>query len=195
MRGLDRQARRGHVIAMVQERLGAGAILSSTSADGADHLTVRRRDIVEVLEVLKTDADLDLRLLLDVFCVDHSGDDDEETGAAAKEPPFEIVYSLKSPRLYYRAHVSIFAEAVHPQVPSVTSVFASADWYERELWDLFGVYVDGHPHLRRLLLYPGFVGHPGRNDYPADKSQPLVALRDPPWEAFVVGQSDEERGS
>jgi len=64
--------------------------------------------------------------------------------------------------------------AAEPAVDSVTGVWASADWFEREVWDMFGVRFNGHPNLRRILMYEAFQGHPLRKDYPIRKRQPLV---------------------
>ena len=61
-----------------------------------------------------------------------------------------------------------------PEVDSVTSLWGSANWLERETWDMYGVRFTGHPDLRRLLMYEGFVGHPLRKDYPVNKRQPLI---------------------
>ncbi len=64
-----------------------------------------------------------------------------------------------------------------PEVASLTSIFAGANWYERECWDMYGVVFAGHPYLKRLLLYDEFVGHPLRKDYPILKMQPLIPMR------------------
>jgi len=65
-------------------------------------------------------------------------------------------------------------------VDSLCDFWASANWLERECFDMFGVVFKGHPDLRRILMYPEFEGHPLRKDYPADKIQPLIAYRDVP---------------
>ena len=72
----------------------------------------------------------------------------------------------------------------NPTVPSLAGLWQSANWAEREIWDMFGVRFEGHPNLKRILLYEEFVGHPLRKDYPYDRRQPLVDERDPiadPW--------------
>ena len=74
--------------------------------------------------------------------------------------------------------------ATIPRLPSATALWKAADWAEREVWDMFGVRFDGHPNLRRILMYEPFDGHPLQKSYAYDRRQPLVEERDPianPW--------------
>ena len=100
-----------------------------------------------------------------------------------REPRFEIVshvYSLsKGHRLRLKTAVGD-EEGETVEVDSLTALWASANWMEREAYDMFGVRFIGHPDLRRILLYPEFEGYPLRKDYPADKIQPLVPFREVP---------------
>jgi NADH-quinone oxidoreductase subunit C len=80
---------------------------------------------------------------------------------------FAVVYHLLSITHNYRLRLKVFCESDdHPMVDSVTEVWASADWYEREVFDLYGIVFRGHPDLRRLLTDYGFIGHPFRKDFP-----------------------------
>lgn len=80
---------------------------------------------------------------------------------------FAVVYQLLSVRNNWRVRLKVFAGASNPPiVPSVVEVWNSANWYEREAFDLFGVLFDGHPDLRRILTDYGFIGHPFRKDFP-----------------------------
>jgi NADH-quinone oxidoreductase subunit C len=160
--------RTGHVVQLARARFGGAALARAEAHAREDVVGVGRELLLDLLAFLRDDRDLSLGLLLDLTCVD---------GGEGHEPRFTVVYRLKSPRLGYRARVLVQVPEHDAVVPSVTPLFPAADWYERELWDLFGVYPDGHPHLRRLLLYPGFIGHPLRRDYPAGKAQPLVPTR------------------
>jgi NADH-quinone oxidoreductase subunit C len=103
-------------------------------------------------------------MLTDLTCVDYHGE----------EPRFEVVYHLYSVSKKQRVRLKARVSEASPELPSATSLWASANWMEREVWDLYGVRFRGHPDLRRILLYEGFEGHPLRKDYPKEKRQPLV---------------------
>jgi len=92
---------------------------------------------------------------------------------------FEVVYHFYSYTKNHRIRVKVPVEEQDPKVPSITGLFSGANWFERECWDMYGIVFVNHPDLRRILLYPEFVGHPLRKDYPIDKRQPLVKLRKP----------------
>ena len=82
-----------------------------------------------------------------------------------REERFEIVYDLLNVRLNSRIRVKTHTDEINP-LPSAVSLFASANWWEREIWDLFGVFFSNHPDLRRILTDYGFEGHPLRKDFP-----------------------------
>ena len=73
--------------------------------------------------------------------------------------------------------MKVLVDGKAPSVPSLAALWASADWMEREVWDLYGIRFEGHPDLRRILLYDEFEGHPLRKDYPKERRQPLVGPR------------------
>jgi NADH-quinone oxidoreductase subunit C len=99
---------------------------------------------------------------------------------------FAVVYHLLSIVLNQRLRLKVFcADDLQPMVDSVTSVWASADWFEREAFDLFGILFKGHPDLRRLLTDYGFIGHPFRKDFPLSGN---VEVRYDPEKARVVYQ-------
>ncbi|KAJ9117217.1 hypothetical protein QFC20_000361 [Naganishia adeliensis] len=78
---------------------------------------------------------------------------------------FEVIYHMLSYLHNHRIRVKTYADEITP-VPSLTGLFRGADWYEREVWDMFGVFFSGHPDLRRILTDYGFEGHPLRKDFP-----------------------------
>ena len=134
-----------------------GAVLEASEFLGQLSIRIQPNDIVGVSDALKTDADLPFNYLSDLTCV-HYPD--------KKEAPFEVVYNLYSiPR---NERVRLKAAVNGEGINSVTSVWPSADWPEREVFDLFGVVFRNHPDLRRILLPPDWEGHPLRKDYPLE---------------------------
>lgn len=113
--------------------------------------------IVEVCTLLKTDRDLQFDQLVDVTAVDYLG----------RAPRFEVVYHLLSHPRHARLRLKApVADGNPPALPSVTGVWRSANFCEREVFDLFGIRFDGHPDLRRILLPEHWEGHPLRHDHP-----------------------------
>ena len=144
-------------------------------------------DLIAVCEQLRDDAQLRFEQLIDVCGVDYStyGQADWETSESATTSGFSrgagygrfaagdwegmrfaVVYQLLSVTHNWRLRLKVFLEGEYPRLPSVIGVWASANWFEREAFDLFGILFDGHPDLRRLLTDYGFVGHPFRKDFP-----------------------------
>jgi len=122
---------------------------------GELEITVRRDAIVRLLKFLRDDVNCQFKQLMDLCGVDYP----------ARETRFEVVYNLLSLVHNNRARVKIETDENTP-VPSVAGVFSTANWFERETWDLFGIYFSDHPDLRRLLTDYGFEGHPLRKDFP-----------------------------
>jgi NADH-quinone oxidoreductase subunit C len=130
-------------------------ITAARAAFGETTITVAAERIVEVLRVLRDDERCQFEVLIDLAGVDYP----------ARPKRFDVVYHLLSPRLNQRVRVKVEADDVTP-VPSIIEVHPSANWYEREAYDMYGVLFDGHPDLRRLLTDYGFDGHPLRKDFP-----------------------------
>jgi len=118
-------------------------------------LQVARDDIVSVLTRLRDDQNCQFKMLVDITAVDWPDEPER----------FEVVYNLLSLKYNLRVRVTVTTDEATP-IPSATSVFSCADWLEREVWDLFGVFFTGHPDLRRILTDYGFEGHPLRKDFP-----------------------------
>ena len=118
-------------------------------------IDARRESIVRVMTFLRDDSNCQFKILVDVCGVDYP----------SRPERFEVVYNLLSLRHNQRVRVKVAVGEDTP-VPSVTGVFSSAGWYERETWDLYGIFFSDHPDLRRLLTDYGFEGHPLRKDFP-----------------------------
>lgn len=137
------------------EGLLPGIVLDVRVDFGELTVTVERDAIVRVLTALRDDSNCQMHELMDICGVDYPG----------REERFEVVYHLLSLKQNHRARVKIATDAATP-VPSVTGVFSSAGWWEREAWDMYGILFSGHPDLRRILTDYGFEGHPMRKDFP-----------------------------
>lgn len=111
------------------------------------------QDLIPLLKTLRDDRDLRFTMLTDLFAADFP----------ERSKRFEIVYNLLSLKLNKRLVIKVLTEA---SAPSVAGVFSAATWYEREVFDMFGVTFDGCPDMRRILTDYGFVGHPLRKDFP-----------------------------
>ena len=142
------------ISARVTQALG-GDVSSSSIVRGELSITVKRDAILKVLAYLRDDEVCDFTQLVDICGVDYP----------EKEERFEVVYHLLSMRKNTRIRVKLTVGQDTP-VASVTSLFTCADWLEREVWDMYGVYFSGHPDLRRILTDYGFEGHPQRKDFP-----------------------------
>lgn len=118
-------------------------------------LTVPAGSLIKVLSFLRDDANCQFKQLMDVCGVDYPSQPDR----------FGVVYNLLSLTLNLRVRVKVWTDEDTP-VPTATGLFSSANWFEREVWDLYGVYFTDHPDLRRILTDYGFEGHPLRKDFP-----------------------------
>lgn len=161
------QAETTPVIDVVRARLG-DRILTADAFRGDESVQVSRDDLTALMTVLRDDPALAMQFLLDLTVVDYLGE----------SPRFEVVYHLSSLTLGHRLRVKVRVTEEDAELPSLTALWASADWMEREAWEFYGVRFTGHPDLRHILLYPEFVGHPLRKDYPKDGEQPRLQLRD-----------------
>ncbi|HTY70121.1 MAG TPA: NADH-quinone oxidoreductase subunit C [Alphaproteobacteria bacterium] len=118
-------------------------------------VTVQAPSIIKVLTFLRDDPDCLFTVLVDLCGVDYP----------EREKRFEVVYNLLSLRHNRRVRVKVMTDESTP-VPSVAGVFSTAGWFEREAWDLYGIFFSDHPDLRRILTDYGFEGHPMRKDFP-----------------------------
>ena len=132
------------------------AVQAATEAHGEVTLMVSREQIVAVCRQLKDDPDLRYDLLMDVAGVDYLG----------REPRFEVVYHLYSVPHNRRLRLKVRVPESELIVPSVTSVWSTANWHEREAFDMLGIHFAEHPDLRRIYMPDDYPGHPLRKDFP-----------------------------
>jgi len=148
-------------------------VLESHNQQGDETVVVYAPRWKDIARFLRDEPRADMGMLVDLTAVDYPD----------RSPRFEIVAHFlslsKGHRLRLKARVGD-REGENAEIETLTDLWASACWAERECFDMFGVRFSGHPDLRRILLYPEFEGHPLRKDYPADRIQPLVPYRDVP---------------
>jgi NADH-quinone oxidoreductase subunit C len=133
------------------------------TAHGEITVVVPREHIAAACSFLKTSTDGRFDFLSDVCGVDRG---------AEEEPRFEVNYHLFSTTKYHRLRLKVLLNEEDPHVPTVTGVWRTANWHERETYDLFGVIFDGHPDLRRILLPEDWQGHALRKDFPLRGYEP-----------------------
>ncbi len=141
-------------------------IISIHSFRGDDTVTVKPESLRVIAQFLKETPDLDFSFLMDVTAVDYL--------SLKKKPRFEVVYHFYSMKGNHRLRVKVPVEEKTPEVDTLSDFWPSANWYEREVWDMFGIKFRGHPNLKRILMYEEFKGHPLRKDYPFNQRQPLI---------------------
>ena len=140
---------------------------------------VKRESIRSVASALKTDPEFQFDLLMDLFGLDFLHWEE-------KALRFEVVYSLYSSTKNHRLFLKVSVPEKDAEVDTVSSIWPAADWYEREVWDMFGVTFKGHPNLKRLLMYEEFRGHALRKDYAYNQRQPLIPPLDLPTEGGPI---------
>ncbi len=141
------------------------SLKSVESLDGIPTFYCKKELLLPLMEKLKRNFEI----LLDITAVDYLG---------KKEKRFEVVYHLLSLSEKMRLRVKVELEEGE-KIPTLSFLWKNANWLEREVYDMFGIKFEGHPDLRRILLYPEFKGHPLRKDYPLKKSQPRIKLLRP----------------
>ena len=173
------------------------AVLSSHDYRGDETVVVQRGSLLEVASFLKEDPALQMNFLMDLTAVDYSAfgetsapafftssgvgvqpvsqipDSDPWPGPPGKAR-FAVVYHFYSVGHKHRMRLVVPVAEEDAELDSVTSLWAGANWLEREVWDMFGIRFRGHPDLKRILMYEEFEGYPLRKDYPVNKRQPLI---------------------
>jgi NADH-quinone oxidoreductase subunit C/D len=145
-------------------KFGVDAILSQTTLDHIPTFWTLSDKVNVVLRYLKNSAAQPYKMLYDLTAIDER---DRVHREGQPKSDFTVVYHLLSfeRNEYIRIKVALSSGDLH--IPTITDIWTSANWYERELWDMFGIVVDGHPHMARLIMPKTWVGHPLRKDHPA----------------------------
>jgi len=164
------------IVEEIQEKFGAAVIATEQARDAIPTLWIARDRVCELLRLLKTGVEQPYRMLYDLTAIDERLRVHRD-GQDASD--FTVVYHLFSfdRNEYIRLKVGLRENDL--RVPTITGIWPSANWYEREIWDMFGIVVDGHPHLTRILMPKTWVGHPLRKEHPARATE-MEPFRLPP---------------
>ncbi len=148
----------------LQSHFPDGGLVVQSTVDGIPTLWVPRDRVRDALRYLKAEASEPYRTLLDLTAIDERVRVHREG-----QPPsdFTVVYLLISYERNALVRLKVPLVGESPSIPTVVDLWRSAGWYEREVWDMFGITFDGHPNMRRILMPPGWVGHPLRKEHPA----------------------------
>jgi NADH-quinone oxidoreductase subunit C len=159
------------VVAALTARF-ADAIVATHDRCGDDTVILKREALLAVLRFLKDEPALAFDMPIDVCGVDYQA----YQPARPHAERFEVVYHLRSTTKNHRVRLRVPVPEADPVVDSGVGVWKGVSWFERETFDMFGIRFQGHPDLRRVLLYDEFEGHPLRKDYPVRGYQPRLDM-------------------
>ena len=152
-----------HHITQLQERYGTHQVIEQSTCDGVPTVWIAKENLCDCMNFLKTGIEHPYKMLYDLTAID------ERRRTCRHDQPesdFTVVYHLFSFDRNEYIRIKSALKGEFPSVPSVSSIWACANWYEREIWDMFGIEVTGHPNLKRILMPPWWEGHPLRKDFP-----------------------------
>ena len=140
-------------------------VLDSHNFRGDQTITVRKDCGNDFFKFLRDEPELSFNFLMDITAVDY---------LSKKTERFEVVYHFYSLKHNDRLRIKIPISMKDCIADTITPLWKTANWYEREIWDMYGIKFRNHPDLKRILLYEEFNGHPLRKDYAVNKRQPLI---------------------
>lgn len=157
------------VVDAVQSRF-PGVVLATHAQAGDETIYLAAEHVVSVVTYLRDDPAMNFNMFIDCTAVDKAGFPGHDG------PRFEVVYHFYSLAKNHRIRLKVALDEDELVVDSIAHLYQSANWFERETWDMFGVRFRNSPDHRRILLYEEFEGHPLRRDYPQRGYQPLMAM-------------------
>lgn len=160
---------------VLREKFG-DTLLESGLTLGDVEVRIARDGMKDLFQAVKEDSGLDFALFLSVTAVDYMDSDFMERDV---DDRFDLVYHLLSLSNNCRLRIKIAVPEDAVEVDSLVELWPGADFMESEVWDMYGIKFNGHPNLRRILMYDEFVGHPLRKDYPVQGKQPRIKMRHP----------------
>ena len=142
------------------------AIVSADNIKGDVHIQIKKEDLLELALFLKTDSRLEFDMLSDLFAADYP----------RRPERIEVIYNFYSTKNNFRIFVKSRSKINEPDYPSLTPLYNSANWFEREVYDMFGLKFKGHPDLKRILNPDDWEGHPLLKDYPLRQRPPVETI-------------------
>jgi len=174
-----------NIIEELRTRFGEGTITGQPTCDAIPTVWVPKDRVTDVLAYLKKETRDPYRVLFDLTAIDERVRSHRQ---GQPESDFTVLYHLLSYGRNEDIRLKVALRGDNPSVPSATKIWPSASWYEREVWDMFGITFDGHPHLSRILMPPTWKGHPLRKEHPARATE--MGPFQLPWE-----KEDLEQGA
>ncbi len=188
------------ILTRTLQKTFARFVIAAHHYRGQETVLIERTGLVEIARFLKDDPAMDFDFLMDLTAVDYlkfgtsfrsaptlatpspmpfymtpkPSREPWERLASSDTHRFDMVYHFYSSTHNHRLRLKVPLTLAEPTIDSLSTLWRGANWFEREVWDMFGITFTGHPNLRRLLMYEEFQGHPLRRDYPARKRQPLI---------------------
>lgn len=160
------------IIEKLKENFGKAVI--EIGRNYSDYFTyIEKNKLKDIIKFLK---DNNFEFLMDLFGIDYLN----YPQRSFKER-FEVIYNLYSLSRNQRIFIKVLVDEKHPEIDSITELYDAANWYEREVYDMYGIKFIGHPNLKRILMYEEFEGYPLRKDYPFNHKQPRIPMREPKW--------------
>ncbi|OGW45981.1 MAG: NADH-quinone oxidoreductase subunit C/D [Nitrospirae bacterium GWC2_57_9] len=157
-----------NIIQELQNTFGEAAVAPQATKDDIPTFWTTKERLPEILRFLKSGTQSPYPMLYDLSAIDERVRGNRQDQPASD---FTLVYHLLSFERNQDVRVKVALAGEHPSIPSITPLWKSADWYECEIWDMFGIRAEGHPHLRRILMPPDWKGHPLRKEHPARRTE------------------------
>jgi len=173
----NNDAAAGALTQLLQENF-PDAVKSFHAYRGDETVVIDRNYIAAVCAFLRDNPRSKLEMMMDLTAVDYLNE----------TPRFEVVYHFKSLSLGHRFRLKTRVPEDDCKLDSIHELWDAVNWYERECYDMYGITFTNHPNMTRILMYEGFEGHPLRKDYPIDRHQPILELREIDEERYEYGR-------
>ena len=160
----------------LESKFAEKIIASNQIASNEIEIRIAAENLIDVVTTLKEDEGLDFDIMINVTAVDYM---DSNFMSRPVTDRFDLVYNFLSIGKLNRLRIKVAVSETQAEVQTLTGLYESANFMEREVWDMYGIKFKDHPDLRRILMYDEFEGHPLRKDYPVQGKQPRVPMRHP----------------